>query len=212
MKGADAFLRLPSAITAYRFEDYDLQFYGDVGIVSYVAEVEMGSDRTKFRSIDVYAKENGDWIQVASHLNTHPDVLESRSQEPQPVSPAARGEILARREAVWRAFFANDRAALEELVPEDTVAINAGEEVWHDRASVLAGAAELAASGAKLVRLEFPRTEIRIYGDTVILYTTYAYELDQQGRRETYSGRGTEVFVDRKGKLVNVGWHLDSGR
>jgi hypothetical protein len=24
-------------------------------------------------------------------------------------------------------------------------------------------------------------------------------------------GRGTEVFVNRKGKLVNVGWHLDSG-
>jgi hypothetical protein len=25
-------------------------------------------------------------------------------------------------------------------------------------------------------------------------------------------GRGTEVFVNRKGKRVNAGWHLDSGR
>ncbi len=219
MEGADAFLRLPGGIAAYRFEDFDLLFYGDVGLVSYVADVDITNGgtppepyKTKYRSIDVYAKLDGHWTQVASHLNTHPDVLEARSQEPQTVSAAAREEILARREAVWRAFFSNDRARLEELVPADTVAINAGEEVWHDRDSVLAGAADFAASGAKLVRLEFPRTEIRVYGDTVILYTTYSYEIESEGKREAYSGRGTEVFVNRRGELLNVGWHLDSGR
>jgi len=219
MEGADAFLRFPGGIAGYRFEDFDLLFYGDFGLVSYVADVDLTNGetppelyKTKYRSIDVYAKLNGHWTQVASHLNTHPDILEARSQEPQPVSAAARAEILARRETVWRAFFANDRARLEELVPEDTVAINAGEEVWHDRDSVLAGASDFAASGAKLVRLEFPRTEIRVYGDTVILYTTYTYETKTGGKRDVYSGRGTEVFVNRKGELVNVGWHLDSGR
>jgi hypothetical protein len=219
MEGADAFLRSPGRIAGYRFEDFDLLFYGDVGLVSYIADVDIATGetpaetyKTKYRSIDIYAKRDGHWTQVASHLNTHPDVLEARSQQPQAVSPAAREEILARREAVWRAYFANDRAKLEELVPEDTVAINAGEEVWHDRASVLAGASEFAKSGAKLVRLEFPRTEIRVYGDTIILYTSYSYELETEGVRETYSGRGTEVFVNRKGALVNVGWHLDSGR
>ena len=219
MKGADAFLRLPGGIAAHRFEDFDLVFYGDVGLVSYVADVDITDGatppeihKTKYRSIDVYAKLDGHWTQVASHLNTHPDILEARSQEPQPLSAAARVEILARREAVWRAYFGNDRATLEELVPEDTVAINAGEEFWHDRASVLAGAADFAASGARLVRLEFPRTEIRVYGDIVVLYTSYSYELETEGKRETFSGRGTEVFVHRKGNLVNVGWHLDSGR
>jgi ketosteroid isomerase-like protein len=219
MEGADAFLRLPEGITSYRFEDFDLVFYGDIGLVSYVADVDISDGgapprvhRTKYRSIDVYAKLDGHWTQVASHLNTHPDVLQARNQEPQPVSAAARAEILARREAVWRAFFTNDRAALSELVPEDTIAINAGEEVWHDRVSVLAGAAEFASSGAKLVRLEFPRTEVQVYGDTIVLYTRYLYELETAGKRETYSGRGTEVFVNRKGKLANVGWHLDSGR
>ena len=218
MEGADAFLRLPGGVAGYRFEDFDLQFYGDLGLVSYIADVDIATGetpaetyKTKYRSIDIYAKRDGHWTQVASHLNTHPDILEARSQQPQPVSPAAREEILARREAVWRAYFANDRAKLEELVPEDTVAINAGEEVWHDRASVLAGAADFVASGASLVHLEFPRTEIRVYGDTIILYTSYSYELETEGKRETYSGRGTEVFVNRKGKLVNVGWHLDSG-
>jgi hypothetical protein len=219
MEGADAFLQSPGRIAGYRFEDFDLMFYGDIGLVSYIADVDLATGetraetyKTKYRSVDIYAKRDGHWTQVASHLNTHPDILEARSQEPQAVSPAAREEILARREAVWRAYFANDRAKLEELVPEDTVAINAGEEVWHDRASVLAGAADFAASGAKLVRLEFPRTEIRVYGDTIVLYTSYSYELDTEGKREIYSGRGTEVFVNRKGELVNVGWHLDSGR
>jgi ketosteroid isomerase-like protein len=218
LSGADAFLRSPVRIADYRFEDFDLLFYGDVGLVSYVADIDLTDggtppqiSKTKYRSIDVYAKLDGHWTQVASHLNTHPDVLEARTQEPQRVSAAQREEILARRESVWRAFFSNDRAALEELVPDDTVAINAGEEVWHDRASVLAGAADFAATGARLARLEFPRTEIRVYGDTVILYTTYSYDLENAGTIETYSGRGTEVFVNRKGKLVNVGWHLDSG-
>jgi ketosteroid isomerase-like protein len=219
MEGADAFLELPSGIAGYRFEDFDLLFYGDVGLASYIADVDIatGEDpprsyKTKYRSIDIYAREDGRWTQVASHLDTHPDILEARSQEPQVISLAARQEILERRESVWRAYFENDRARLEELVPEDSIAINAGEEVWHDRASVLAGAEEFAASGAKLLRLEFPRTEIRVYGETVILYTSYSYDLETAGKRETHAGRGTEVFVHRKGKLVNVGWHLDSGR
>ncbi|MGH9318774.1 MAG: hypothetical protein ACRD3V_02655 [Vicinamibacteria bacterium] len=46
----------------------------------------------------------------------------------------------------------------------------------------------------------------------MILYTSYLYELDSGGKRETCSGRGTEIFVERDGKLVNTGWHLDSGK
>ena len=219
MEGADAFLRSPARIAAYRFEDFDLQFYGDVGLVSYIADVdlELAEEpprryKTRYRSIDVYARQNGNWTQVASHLNTHPDVLAAQRQEPQPVSAAARDEILKTRESVWRAFFANDRTRLEELIPEDTLAINADEETWHRRESILAAASEMAKSGTRLEALEFPRTEIQVYGDTVILYTTYRYELETAGRRGTYSGRGTEIFVDRAGRLVNVGWHLDSGR
>lgn len=219
MEGADAFLRSPARIAGYRFEDFDLQLYGDIGLVSYIADVDIEvtedpprSYKTKYRSIDIYAKKDGRWTQIASHLNTHPDVLETRSQDLQPVSAAARKEILTTREAVWRAYFANDRAKLEELIPQDTLAINAAEEAWHQRASILAGASELAKSGARLVRLEFPRTEIQVYGDTIILYTSYSYELETGGKRDAYSGRGTEIFVNRAGRLVNVGWHLDSGR
>ena len=219
MQTADGGLRSRGFMAGYRFEDFDVIFYGDVGIVSYIADVDLDSGenppqriKTKYRSIDIYAKLDGEWMQVASHLDTHPDVLAARRQQPQPMTPAGREQLLKTREAVWRAWFANDRAQLEQMIPEDTIAINAGEEPWHDRASVLASAEAFANSGAKLVRLEFPKTEIRVYGDTAILYTTYLFETETQGKRETASGRGTEIFVLREGRWVNPGWHTDSGR
>ena len=134
------------------------------------------------------------------------------SDKLRPVSPALRREILAAREKVWRAWFANDKVALEAALPEETLAINAGEEPWQDRAAVLASAREFAGQGAKLLRLKYPRTEIQLYGDVAILYTSYLFEVESQGQRQTSSGRGTEIFVRRKGVWVNSGWHLDSGK
>lgn len=130
----------------------------------------------------------------------------------QPVSPSLRQEILTAREAVWRAWFANDQARLEVVIPAETLAINAGEEAWQGRAEVLESARAFAASGARLLRLEYPRTEIQLYGDVAILYTTYLFEVETEGQRQISSGRGTEIFVRRNGRWVNPGWHLDSGR
>jgi len=130
----------------------------------------------------------------------------------QPVSPSLQQEILAAREAVWRAWFANDQARLGAAIPEETVAINAGEEAWQGRNEVLESARAFAASGARLVRLEYPRTEIRLYGDVAILYTTYQFEVETGGERKVSAGRGTEIFIRRDGRWVNPGWHLDSGR
>jgi len=99
------------------------------------------------------------------------------------------------------------------MLPDDTLAINSGDGPWQDRAGILEGARQFAASGGKLVRLEFPRTEIRRYGQTAIIYTTYLFELESaKGERQTSSGRATEVFVLRDGKWVNPGWHMDSGQ
>ena len=61
------------------------------------------------------------------------------------------------------------------------------------------------------MRLEFPKTEIQVYGNTVLVYTTYVYEIEMNGKRNTSSGRATEMFVRRGDDLVNVGWHMDSG-
>lgn len=141
----------------------------------------------------------------------HADATSRRAELPAPVSDELRRRILSDRESVWRAWFTNDQAKLQALIPEEAVAINAGEEAWANRGAILEGAKQFAAGGSKLVSLEFPRTEIQMYGNTIILYTTYAYELEKDGKRSKYGGRGTEIFVLRGGKLVNTGWHLDSG-
>ena len=60
------------------------------------------------------------------------------------------------------------------------------------------------------MRLEFPKTEIQSYGYTSIIYSTYLYELEKDGKRMPHSGRVTEVFVYRDGQWVNPGWHMDS--
>ena len=117
-----------------------------------------------------------------------------------------------RREAVWKAWFANDRATLDKLIPEEAIAIDSGSEAWSNRAAIMAGAQSFANRGAKLVRLEFPKTEMQIYGAAVIVYTTYVYEIEANGKRTKESGRGTEIFVRRGNELVNVGWHLDAGK
>lgn len=125
--------------------------------------------------------------------------------------PAQREKLLAVREQVWRAYFANDTKQLEALVPPETIAINAGEEQWSDRAAIFSGAAQFVQSGAKLVQLEFPRSEIQVYGDVAIIYTSYSFEIENAGQRQTFAGRGTEIFVRRGESWVNPGWHLDSG-
>jgi ketosteroid isomerase-like protein len=125
---------------------------------------------------------------------------------------AQRRELLAARESVWHAWFQNDQARLRKLLPPDTLAINNGEEAWQSRDEILEAAARFAAAGSRLVRLEFPRTEIQRFGDVAVLYSRWEFEVETAGKREVSSGRSTEVFVRRKGRWVNPGWHLDSGR
>jgi ketosteroid isomerase-like protein len=121
-----------------------------------------------------------------------------------------RGQILKVRESVWRAWFANDVKALERLVPPDTIVISSEEAKWKNQADVLRTAAEFQAGGGKLVRLEFPRTEIQRFGDVAIIWTSYLVETEEKGKRAVVSGRATEIFVRRNGEWVNPGWHTDS--
>jgi ketosteroid isomerase-like protein len=123
--------------------------------------------------------------------------------------PDERTELLKVREAVWRAWFANDAKTLEQLVPADTLVINAGQEKWQNQTDVLKDAADFQAAGGKLIRLEFPRTEIQRFGDVAVTYSDFLYEIEESGKRSVTSGRATEVFVRRHGKWTNPGWHTD---
>src|SRR5215212_5831755 len=200
--------------TTYKVSDFDVHFYGpELAVASFFGEFQQkGVTLRRFRIMDVYAKRKGSWIQVASHTVIDPDWRAEQMSQPRTITPEIRERILAAREAVWKAWFSNDRAALERLIPEETIAIDNGQEGWSDRAAILAGAKRFADSGGKLVKLEFPKTEIQVYGNTVIIYTTYTYETEVNGQRSTASGRATEMFVRRGDELVNVGWHMDSGK
>lgn len=214
MKDVDGYLNGPVRIAAYKIVEFDVTFYGDVALVPYVADVTYafpgGTVTQKLRVFDVYAKLDGVWNQVGSDTQLHPDSITAAMENLQPMGPEEKKSLLEAREAVWRAWFANDTPQLSELLPPELIAIEASEK-WQTRDDELAGAKSFAAKGGKLVRLEFPQTEIQAYGRTAILYTKFTLETEMADKRTMISGRATEMFVFRDGKWVNVGWHLDSG-
>ena len=121
-----------------------------------------------------------------------------------------RGQLLKVREAVWRSWFANDASTLRELVPPETIVISSGEPLWKHQSEVLQSAVDFQAQGGRLVRLEFPRTEIQRFGDVAILYSQYIVETEMKGKRSVSAGRATEVFVLQHGQWTNPGWHTDA--
>ena len=130
-----------------------------------------------------------------------------------PVSPEMRKFILAEREKVWRAFFANDKAALAKYIPEEIIAMSPIQQGFSNRAQVLESSEQFVKRGAKLVRLEFSDDLIQVYGAAIIIYNNYLYETEEaDGKKTITKGRATDMFVMRDNTLVNVGWHLDSGR
>jgi hypothetical protein len=125
---------------------------------------------------------------------------------------ATRAELLSARETAWRAFFEKGAAArLEGILGPELVAIQESADRWDDRPRLLAMAKAMEKQNIRLFRLEFPRTEIQRFGDTAILYYTYVFETGVEGNTVVDQGRGTEIFVHRGGRWVDVGWHLDQG-
>jgi hypothetical protein len=90
------------------------------------------------------------------------------------------------------------------------IIISSGEEKWKNQADIFQSAIRFQASGGKLIRLEFPRTEIQRFGIVAITYSQYLYETEVDGKRSLTSGRVTEIFVLRHGKWTNPGRYTDS--
>jgi hypothetical protein len=122
-----------------------------------------------------------------------------------------RKELLEARSTAWRAFFQKDLTVLEQILAPELIAIQEQVERWDNRASLLKMAQSMKDRGVQLTRLEFPRTEIQLFGNTAILYYTYLMEQKLGDQAAVDTGRGTEIFVRRDGKWVDVGWHLDQG-
>ena len=205
----------PYGMTGYKMREFDMIFHGDAAFVAFVADVEAntpsGPYHRTLRITDFYTKQNGAWIQTGSDTDLHPESVEEQQQSLRRLSEPAKKRLLEARESVWRAYFAGDRATLEKLLPEELLTMEPGGD-WGNRKAVLEGSARFAAGGGKLVRLEFPKTEIQTYGYTAIVYSNYLYEIEQGGQRSVNTGRVTEVFVNRNGVWVNPSWHMDTGR
>jgi hypothetical protein len=122
-----------------------------------------------------------------------------------------RRELLEARSTAWRAFFQKDLTVLEQILAPELIAIQEHAERWDNRASLLKMAQSMNERGVQLTRLEFPRTEIQLFGNTAILYYTYVMEQRLGDQATVDAGRGTEIFVRRGGKWIDVGWHLDQG-
>jgi ketosteroid isomerase-like protein len=205
----------PYGMKSYKMREFDMIFKGDAAFVCFTADVESntpnGPMKRVLRISDFYTKQDGKWIQTGSDTALHPESADEQYQVPRQLGDKMKKQLLDAREAVWRAFFSNDRATLEKLLPEDTLTIEASfNEQWGNRKTVLDDAAEFAKRGGKLVKLEFPKTEIQVYGFTAVVYSNYLYEVEVGGQRNQESGRITEVFVFRNGQWVNPGWHMDT--
>jgi ketosteroid isomerase-like protein len=118
-------------------------------------------------------------------------------------------ELLRARETVWRAWFAGDTKTLEKLVPPETIVMSGGEKEWKDQADVLRSSAAFHSQGGRLVRLEFPRTEVQHFGDVAIVWSSYVLETEVDGKRKLGASRVTEIFVWQHGRWTNPGWHTD---
>ncbi len=198
-------------MVGYRIGQFDIVFYGDTAVVSFMADVDRmnGTQKSvqKLTLLDVYHKDPGGWIQVASNTSLQPDEVSRQISEFRRLGDDERTSLMTAREAVWRAWFAGDEQALLKLLPPELVTIEPAGSVG-TRESTLAGSRGFAAAGGKLTRLAFPTTEIQAYGNTAILYTSYEMDLQSGGQTHSERGMATEVFVRKDGRWLNTGWQL----
>ncbi|MCH7995315.1 MAG: nuclear transport factor 2 family protein [Planctomycetes bacterium] len=224
VRGIDEYMRVADTligtlpVTRYELLDTEVQVYGDMAVVYYVSRewlrTDDGGEKTfDLRSVDIYRRGTDGWNQCGSNICFVPGKgIEPASRDlATKLTPDEEKELLAMRERLWYALFGNDVETIRTMVPDEVIAIDAGVDAWADGPEVLHRCAQFAKSGGKLVRLEFPDTRMQRYGDTVIMYSAYIYEIEREGKRSETRGRVTEVFIKRDGRWLNTGWHMDAG-
>src|SRR6266705_6078432 len=167
IKGVDGYMdwnqvdpKSPYGMKSYKLREFDMIFKGDAAFICFVPEIDSitpnGPYHRALRICDFYTKNDGKWIQSGSDTALHQESLEEQLAAPRTLGDQLKKRLLDAREAVWRAYFAGDRATLERLIPEETVAIEAGDNTWSNRQTILNGAANFAKGGGKLIKLDFP--------------------------------------------------------
>ena len=125
-------------------------------------------------------------------------------------SPTTSQQLIAARDTVWRAWFANDTVLLRRFIPQAASAAEGTEALrWSDRRAIFDGARRMAASGAKLEKLDFFGTQIDASGNSAIVRSRFRYVLRHGTSADTSSGVASEVFVREKGRWLNPFWQLE---
>jgi hypothetical protein len=125
-------------------------------------------------------------------------------------SATVEQQLLAARDTVWRAWFANDTARLRRILPPAAAAGEGAEQTqWSDRAAILAQSRDFARSGGKLDRLDFANTHITMNGNAAVVTSDYRAIMRNGPRADTSRGHATEIFVRDKKGWVNPFWHLE---
>ncbi|HEX4682737.1 MAG TPA: nuclear transport factor 2 family protein [Gemmatimonadaceae bacterium] len=127
----------------------------------------------------------------------------------QRVSPTVESQLVAARESVWRAWFANDTAALRRVLPGAVVAGDGTPDVrWADRAAILSQSHDFARGGARLERIRFDNTHIMLDGDVALVSSNYQLVTTAGPRTDSTRGHAAEVFVRQQDGWVNPFWRL----
>ena len=130
----------------------------------------------------------------------------ARATQPEPIDDATRTAVLAARDAIWRAWFAHDTAALAKLLPRSATA--GDDRGFETRDEIVDGSRQSAGSGRKLVAIKFDDTRIHKNGAVAVVFSHYTMELEDQGQRNTITGSASEVFVLMAGVWQNPFWYL----
>jgi uncharacterized protein DUF4440 len=127
-----------------------------------------------------------------------------RAQTTGAVDPRVRAELVTAREAVWRAWFQGDSAALVRLLPAEMAAMG------RDRDAIVRDAQEFKRGGGRFVRMEFTDDQFFVNGNTAVVWSHFiAHLTDQKGVPNERKGRAIEIFVREDGHWINPHWHLD---
>ncbi len=119
---------------------------------------------------------------------------------------AADRKLLELRRSVWIAWFEGDSKALERLLPADGLYVSPGTAPWETRSATMERASKFRKDGGKLVSLEFPKNEIRHYGSTALIFSTFVMAIESEGKTSRSEGTVLEVFVREGSSYRHPSW------